>query len=616
MRMYCVKPVTGDLWWVGGNDRRIALFENVYPVPEGVSYNAYLLLDEKTVLLDTVDRAVSAVFFENLEHLLAGRKLDYLVVNHMEPDHAATIQDLVLRYPEVRIVCNAKTQAMMHQFFTFDIDSRVVSVKEGDTLNSGRHVLSFVMAPMVHWPEVMMTYDQTDGTLFSADAFGSFGALGGNLFSDEVDQERAYMDEARRYYTNIVGKYGNQVQAILKKAAGLNINRICPLHGLVFRTKIGDFVEKYRQWSAYEPEQNAVVIAYASVYGNTANAAEILAGALAERGVRDVRLYDVSVTDPSYLVAEAFRCSHLVFASTTYNAGVFVKMENLLHDLAAHNLQNRTVAFIENGSWAATSGKLMAAMLSGCKNMTVLDGTVSLRSSVKPEQREQLQALAQQIVDSFPRAQAVEHAPRTVDPSALFQLTYGLFVLTARQDGRDNGCIINTVCQLTDEPKRMTIAVNKANLTHDMIAATGVLNVSVLTQEVPMRVIEHFGFQSGRNAEKFAGCTEEKRSGNGLIYLPKYTNAYLSGRVVESYDYGTHTLFVCEITEAERLADAPSVSYEYYREHIKPKPQKPETGKTGWVCKVCGWVYEGEELPEDLVCPLCKHGAADFEPLK
>lgn len=611
--MYCVKPVTEDLYWIGGNDRRIALFENVYPVPDGVSYNSYLLLDEKTVVLDTVDHAAAPVFFENLEHLLSGRKLNYLVVNHMEPDHAATIGELVLRYPEVQIVCNAKIQTMIRQFFTFDIDARAVIVKEGDILATGRHTLTFVMAPMVHWPEVMMTYDLTDGTLFSADAFGAFGAIGGSIFADENRLSDAFWAEARRYYTNIVGKYGNQVQAVLKKAAGLELQRICPLHGYVFRTGIGDFVKKYQLWSTYEPEDQTVCVFYASVYGNTANAAEILAGELAARGVRDVRVYDVSVTDPSYLVAEAFRCSHLVFASTTYNAGIFVKMENFLHDLAAHNLQNRTVAFIENGSWAATSGKLMAGILSGCKNLKVLDGTVSLRSSVKPEQRAALEALAGALSEDLPKPE--EHAAeKKIDPSALSRLTCGLYLLSAREGEKDNGCIVNTVCQLTDTPGRMTVAVNRQNLTRDMIAATGLLNVSILTEQTPMKLVERFGFQSGRTAEKFEGCAAE-RSDNGLCYLTEYTNALISGRVVAMEDYGTHTLFTCEIEQARVLSDAPSASYGYYHAHIKPQPPKPEADKKGWVCKVCGYVYEGEELPADYVCPLCKHGPEDFERL-
>ena len=371
--MHCVRQITQDLYWVGGSDRRLALFENVYPIPGGVSYNAYLALDEKTVLFDTVDKSVSEVFFENLAHLLDGRPLDCLVVNHMEPDHCATLSELVLRYPGVRIYTNAKAVAMIKNYFTFDIDSRVTVVKEGDSLSSGKHTYKFVMAPMVHWPEVMVTYDTVDGVLFSADAFGTFGALNGNIFADEVNFEADCLDDARRYYTNIVGKYGNQVQALLKKAAALDIKLLCPLHGPVWRRDIGWFIEKYQKWSTYTPEEDGVMIAYASVYGHTENAADIIAAKLADAGVRNVKMYDVSVTHPSVIVSEAFRVSHIVFASTTYNAGIFVNMENALHDIVAHNLQNRTIAIVENGSWAPTSGGLMRELLGRLKNTTILE---------------------------------------------------------------------------------------------------------------------------------------------------------------------------------------------------------------------------------------------------
>ena len=399
--MYCVKKVTNDILWIGGNDRRINLFENVFPVPRGVSYNSYLLLDQKTVVLDTVDKAVSDRFFENLAHGLNGRKLDYLVVNHMEPDHCATMGELVLRYPEVKIVGNAKTIEMIKQFFDFDIDNRSVVVSEGDTLETGAHKLTFLMAPMVHWPEAMVTLDSTSGVLFSADAFGSFGALSGNIFADQVNFETEWLSDARRYYTNIVGKYGAQVQALLKKAASVEIKMICPLHGPVWRENIGWFVEKYQRWSSYTPEETAVMIAYGSIYGNTENAAEILAGELADRGVRNVKLYDVSAAHPSEIVAEAFRCSHIVLASATYNNGIFCNMETAVLDLTAHNLQNRTVAVIENGTWAPTAGKKIRELLAPLKNMNILEQTVTVRSAVKDEQRRQLAALADAIYETM-----------------------------------------------------------------------------------------------------------------------------------------------------------------------------------------------------------------------
>ncbi len=398
--MYNTKKITSDLFWVGANDRRIALFESVYPVPAGVSYNSYILLDEKTVLLDTVDKSVNHQFMENVEHVLAGRKLDYLVINHMEPDHCAEIPTIVNKYPNVKIVCNAKIQTMIKQFFDFNLDeSHYLIVKEGDTLNTGRHTLTFVFAPMVHWPEVMVTYDTTDKILFSADAFGAFGAIDGNIFADEVDYDHRYMDEARRYYTNIVGKYGTQVQMLLKKATGIEIKMICPLHGYVIRKDLEKFIDKYDKWSSYTPEIQSVLIAYASVYGGTQNAAEILAGKLAELGVKDIKMYDVSTVHPSYIVADAFKYSHLVFASTTYNNGIFVNMENLLHDIIAHNLQNRKVAIVENGSWAPVCGKLMTELVSQLKNTEIIESKVCLKSAVKADKCCELEALAKAIVE-------------------------------------------------------------------------------------------------------------------------------------------------------------------------------------------------------------------------
>ena len=616
--MYCVKKMTDDLYWVGGSDRRLALFENVYPIPNGVSYNAYLLLDEKTVLLDTVDRSIADLFFENVAHVLNGRKLDYVIVNHMEPDHCAVLQDLVLRYPEVKIVCNAKTVTMIRNFFTFDIDSRAVIVKEMDTLCTGRHTFAFVMAPMVHWPEAMVSYDATTKTLFSADAFGTFGALNGNLYADEVNFKTEYLADARRYYTNIVGKYGTQVQALLKKAAAIEIETICPLHGPVWRKDIAWFLDKYVHWATYQPEETAVVIAYASVYGNTENAANILAGMLADKGVRNVKVYDVSATHPSYVVSECFRASHLVFLSTTYNAGMFVNMENLVHDIVHHNLQNRTIAMVENGSWAPTAAGLMRAEFQKLKNCTILDEGVSIRSSLKEDQLAQMEALADALVASMPAQKPVpaqEKPAGLVEQNAMFSLSYGLFVLTARDGAKDNGCIINTVTQLTDSPKRISIAVNKANLTHDMIVKTGEFNVSVLSNDAPFALFQHYGFQSGRNTDKFAGVQGMARSTNGIYYIPYCTSAFLSAKVTQTVEFETHTLFIADVTEAKLLSNVPSMTYAYYFANVKPKPAALQK-QTGWVCKICGWVYEGEELPPDIVCPLCKHGAADFERLQ
>ena len=395
--MYCTRKVLDDLIWVGADDRRLACFEGVYGVPDGVSYNSYVMLDEKTAIFDTVDKAVYQTYFENISHALDGRKPDYLVISHMEPDHAYTIEALLAHYPDIKLVCNSKIETMLKNFFRgVDFSGRLHIVKEGDVLELGRHRISFVMAPMVHWPEVMMSYDLTDKILFSADAFGTFGALNGRLFADEADFFAENLDEARRYYTNIVGKYGPQVQAVLKKAAALEINYVCPLHGFVWRRDFGRFLEKYLLWSSYTPEENSVLLAYASVYGHTENAANILAAKLVERGVK-VRMYDTSVTPASYILSDAFRCGHLVFAATTYNAGIFVTMENLLHDIANHNLQNRRIAVMENGSWAPTSGKQMRDILGTLKNCEFIGDNITIRSSLAEDQLPALDALADEI---------------------------------------------------------------------------------------------------------------------------------------------------------------------------------------------------------------------------
>ena len=392
------RKITDDLYYVGASDRKLALFENIYPIPRGTSYNSYLLLDEKTVLLDTADAAVAEQFFENVEGVLAGHKLDYLIVNHMEPDHCALIQNLVLRHPELTVVTTAKAAVLIRQFFNFDLDSRLQTVAEGGTLCTGRHTFTFVLAPMVHWPEVMFTYDTTDKILFSADAFGTFGALNGNIYADEVNFDRDWLDDARRYYINIVGKYGTQVQNVLKKAAAIDIQMICPLHGPIWRQDLGYFIGKYDTWSKYAPEEKGVLIVYASVYGHTAAAAEKMASLLAEHGVKGIAMYDASHTHVSQLVSEAFRYSHIVLASSTYNCDIFTPMENFLTDLKAHNWQRRSVAIIENGSWGPMSGKLMRALLEQMKEINILGENVTLKSALKDEQLPALEALANAII--------------------------------------------------------------------------------------------------------------------------------------------------------------------------------------------------------------------------
>jgi len=616
--MHCIRKVTDDLVWVGANDRRLALFEGVYSVPAGVSYNSYLLTDEKTVLFDTVDKAVRQRFLENVEVALKGRKLDYLVVQHVEPDHSAVIPDLIRQHPEIKIVCSARVLEFIKQFYNFDIDSRVHLVEENETLNTGKHTLQFIMAPMVHWPEVMMTYDSTAKILFSADAFGCFGALNGALFADEVDFAKDYMDETRRYYSNIVGKYGVQVESALDKASALNIEMICPLHGFVWRSNLSEIISKYMLWSKYEPEERGVMIAYASVYGNTENAAEILACRLRDKGIKTV-VFDVSVTPASEIVSAAFKWSHLVFASTTYNAGIFVTMEALINDLAAHNIQNRRVAIIENGSWAPTSGGLIREILGKCEKINFLENNVSILSGIKAAQLSDIESMAQAIGADFTAPSGVNQnnqaALNTVDPAAMFKLSYGLFVLTARDGNKDNGCIINTVMQITVTPVKITIGVNKANYTHDMILKTGKFNISVLSEGVPFRVFQQFGFHSGKDTDKFASSGEALRTPNGVRYLSEWTNGVISGEVKESIDCGTHTLFIAEVNQAFSLSRDPSVTYQYYFDNIKPKPQPPKGNKKGFVCKICGYVHEGDTLPDDFICPLCKHGAKDFEPI-
>ena len=628
--MHCTKRVLDDLLWVGADDRRLTCFEGVYGVPDGVSYNSYLLLDEKTVLFDTVDKAVARTFFDNVAYGLDGRKLDYLVIHHMEPDHAATIEDLIYRYPDTTIVCTEKVKTMLAQYFDYDMSGKIHLVNEGDVLSTGKHELTFVNAPMVHWPEVMMTYDKTDKILFTADAFGTFGALNGHIFADEVDFMHDWIDEARRYYTNIVGKYGMQVQMVLKKAAALDIAYVCPLHGFVWRKHFGDFLEKYNLWSTYTPEVKGVCLAYASVYGHTENMANILAAKLSDRGV-PVEMFDTSVIPASYIVASAFKNSHLVFAATTYNAGIFVTMENLLNDIVAHNLRNRKVALLENGSWGPVSGKLMTELLSKIPGTEFIQEPVSILSSMKESTNDELDALAdaiaKDIVPHFgeqpkekaasPAAAApvpITKAEVAVDPTAFFKFSYGLEILTSRLDGKDYGCVINSAAQVSEgDPKKVAVSVINKNNTADIIKQAGKFNVSVLTEDAPFSLFQHFGFQSGRDVDKFADVSYDTRLDNGIRYIPEYTNAVFGCEVIASFDLGASTLFIANVMEAKVLSNAPSATYAYYHAHIKPKKQPEAEQKEGWRCNVCGFFIEGAELPDDYVCPLCKHGKDDFE---
>lgn len=603
--MYNTKKINNDFTYIGVSDRRLALFENVFPIERGVSYNSYLLKDEKTVLLDTVDNSVLERFMENLKFELGERQLDYIVVNHMESDHAGTLQAIIQRYPDAKIVSNAKASVMMKQYFDFNVDEKLYLVKEGDILETGNHQLTFVMAPMVHWPEVMVTYDLTDKILFSADAFGTFGALNGNIFADEVNFEGEWLNDARRYYTNIVGKYGVQVQSLLKKASGLEINMICPLHGPIWRENLGWFIDKYQKWSTYEPEEQAVLLLYGSIYGHTENTVEIIASKLADKGIKNIKIYDVSKTHFSEIVAEAFRCSHLVVASATYNCGIFSNMETVLSELKSHGLKNRKIAIVENGSWAPMAGGLISKFFEEMKDMEIIKPMITVKPSLKPEQLETVDNLVDNILSTIAIKQDIANP--------MLNIGYGLYLLTSK-DEKDNGCIINTVNQITDNPKLIAIAVNKLNYTCQMIEKTKEFNLSVLTEETPFSVFKQFGFTSGKNTDKFADCDFSNRCENGILALNKYTNTVISAKVVEIKDFDTHKLFIAEVTDDKIISNVPSVTYKYYFENIKPAV-KPVQKKVGWVCKICGYVYEGKDIPSDFVCPICKHGVEDFEEL-
>ncbi len=619
--MNCVRRIADDLLYIGGNDRRLAKFENLFPLPRGIAYNSYLLLDEKTVLMDTVDHAVAEVFFENLEAGLNGRKLDYVVIQHVEPDHAATLRALITKYPEVTVVCTSIAEKMIGQFFGAIDGLKVKTVADQDTLDIGHRWLTFYTAPMVHWPEVIVTYDPQERTLFSADAFGTFGALGGNLYADELPFEKEWLPEARRYYANIVGKYGPQVQTLLDKVGGLEIERICSLHGPVWRKNIRWYLDLYRKWSACVPEENGVLLIYGSIYGHTQNAAEALAGRLADRGIR-VELYDASVTHVGELLSESWRFSHILLASCTYNAGLFSPVEEYLLDAQAHMLHNRAFAILENGSWAPAAGNHMRKLIGEMKDVRLIEPIIHVRSALRDIQAAQLDTLADALAaDIAPAAKAQHHTPLPAQPGspvdllALFKISYGLFVLTAKDGDKDNGFIINTVNQITNAPNRLAVAVNKLNYTHDMIVKTGIFNISVLTRDSSFAVFKRFGYQSGREANKFEGYTAYDRSKNGLAYLTEHCNALISCKVIGTHDYETHTLFVCEITEARILSDEPSVTYDDYFNYIKPKPQASEKQVKGFRCKICGYIYEGDTLPADYICPVCKHPASDFEPI-
>ena len=593
--------ITDTIKYVGVNDHQIDLFEGQYKVPNGMAYNSYVILDEKIAVMDTVDANFTHEWLDNLDQALNGRKPDYLIVQHMEPDHAANVANFLKVYPDTTVVANAKTFNMIRNFFDLDLEGQKLEVKNGGTLSLGKHNLTFVFAPMVHWPEVMVTYDSTDKVLFSADGFGKFGAL---------DVEEDWDDEARRYFIGIVGKYGPQVQNLLKVAAGLDIQIICPLHGPVLKENLGHYIGLYDTWSSYTPETEGIVIAYTSVYGHTKKAVELLADKLRSKGCPKVVVYDLARDDMSLALSDAFRYSKLVLATTTYNASIYPFMHDYITRLVEHNFQNRTVGIIENGSWAPLAAKVMKEMLSPCKKINWLDTTVKILSAVNQENKEQLEAMTDELCKEY-IAKSDELANKS-DMTALFRIGYGLYVVTSNDGKKDNGLIVNTVTQLTDTPNRVAVNINKANYSHHVIKQTGVLNVNCLSVEAPFSVFQQFGFQTGRSVDKFAGQTV-RRSDNGLVFLDKYINAFMSLKVEQYVDLGTHGMFICSVTEARVMSDQDTMTYTYYQKYVKPKPQTE--GKKGFVCKVCGYIYEGDELPEEYICPLCKHGAADFEPI-
>lgn len=594
--------ITDTIKYVGVNDHKVDLFEGQYPVANGMAYNSYVILDEKIAVMDTVDANFTHEWLDKLEQVLDGRKPDYLIVQHMEPDHAANVANFLKVYPDTTVVANVKTFQMIYNFFGLTLEGQKLEVTNGGTLSLGNHQLTFVFAPMVHWPEVMVTYDSTDKVLFSADGFGKFGAL---------DVEEDWDDEARRYFIGIVGKYGAQVQSLLKVAATLDIQIICPLHGPVLSEDLGHYIGLYDTWSSYTPEEEGIVIAYTSVYGHTKKAVDLLADKLRSKGCPKVVVYDLARDDMSLALSDAFRYSKLILATTTYNASIYPFMHDYISRLVEHNFQNRTVGLIENGSWAPLAAKVMREMMAKCKKINWLDTTVKILSAINQDNQDQLEAMADELCKEY-IAQNDTLANKN-DLTALFRIGYGLYVVTSNDGKKDNGLIVNTVIQLTDTPNRVAVNINKANYSHHVIKQTGVLNVNCLSTEAPFSVFQQFGFQTGRSVDKFAGQTVH-RSDNGLVFLDKYINAFMSLKVEDYVDLETHGMFICSVTEARVMSNQETMTYTYYQNNVKPKPETE--GKKGFVCKVCGYIYEGDELPADYICPLCKHGAADFEPIE
>ena len=593
--------ITNDIKYIGVNDHEIDLFEGQYVVENGMSYNSYVIMDEKIAIFDTVDARFSHQWLDNIQDTLSSKKPDYLIIQHMEPDHSANIANFMNVYKDTKIVASKKAFTMMEQFFGTDFTDRGIIVGEGDTLSLGKHNLTFVTAPMVHWPEVIVTYDSYDKVLFSADGFGKFGAL---------DVEDEWACEARRYYFGIVGKYGQQVQNLLKKASNLDIQIICPLHGPVLNDNLSYYLDLYNTWSSYGVESDGIMIAYTSVYGNTKKAAEMLSEMLRARNCPKVVLNDLARCDMHEAIEDAFRYGKIVLATTTYNAELFPHMREFITHLTERNFKKRTVALIENGSWAPTAVKGMKKMFENSQNLNIIEPTITIKSALNSENIKELENLADTLCQDY-LARKSETADKN-DLSALFNIGYGLYVVTSNDGKKDNGLIVNTITQVTSTPNRIAVTINKENYSHHVIKQTGIMNVNCLSTDAPFKVFETFGFQSGRAVDKFEN-QEVLRSDNGLVFLPRYINSFMSLKVEQYMDLGTHGMFICSLTESRVISNVPTMTYTYYHENVKPKPDTE--GKKGFVCKICGYIYEGETLPSDFICPLCKHGAEDFEPI-
>ena len=596
------KSVTKDIFYIGVNDHKIDLFEGQYIVPNGMAYNSYLIKDELIAIMDTVDQNFTKEWLNNIQDVLGDEKPTYLVVQHMEPDHSANIMNFLKVYPDAFVVGNAKTFKMMEQFFHQEIPHKLV-VNDGDTLNLGSHTLTFVFAPMVHWPEVMVTYDNLDKVLFSADGFGKFGAL---------DVEEEWDCEARRYYFGIVGKYGAQVQALLKKAVTLDIQTICPLHGPVLKENLGHYLKQYDIWSSYQSEVDGVAIFYTSVYGHTKEAVELLKEKLESNGTPKIAVADLAREDMAECVEDAFKYSKIVLATTTYNAGIFPFMDEFIAHLVERNWQNKKVAIIENGTWAPMAAKVIKDKLANSKNLQFIEPNVRILSSLDDASRAQIEQLALAISEDYKALKDIKENNSEVDPKALFKIGYGLYVVTSNDGKKDNALIVNTVTQLTDKPLRVAVNINKLNYSHDIIKKSGILNVNCLNIDAPFSLFKEYGFVSGKEVDKFKD-KEVTRSENGLVVLPNYVNALISLKVDSYVDLGTHGMFVCSVSESKVINNVETMTYNYYQANVKPKPDTEK--KKGWVCKICGYVHEGD-LPEDFICPLCKHGASDFEEIK